>query len=135
METRAVPEFLKTYAVFLLFALAVNLVLEILLRFVFEIPETPDIPGITFFYVIFSVAGTAVFLHWGCRPLKMGATSLVAGQFLEFAFMRPEWVQNIYAFRISGDAIGGFAVSSLYWFAAWLIPAYAIRIYGRKGNL
>ncbi|MCW4020776.1 MAG: hypothetical protein NWF14_06080 [Candidatus Bathyarchaeota archaeon] len=54
----------------------------------------------------------------------MEMLSLVIGFILEFTLMKPEWVQNIYAFKIEGDVIGAVFVSSLYWFIAWGAPAH-----------
>jgi hypothetical protein len=117
--------FLKVYTVFILFALLVNLSMEILI----PTPEEKQVAGIIMFYLIFSFFGSLIYLLKNYRPVKMGMLSFLIGFILEFAFMRPEWVLKIYGFNIGGDVIGAVLVSSLYWFIAWGIPSYALHRY------
>jgi hypothetical protein len=121
--------FLEVYLAFIGFALLVNLSLEILI----PTPEEKQMAGIIMFYILFSFLGSLIFLFKNFRPLHMGLLSLIIGFILEFAFMRPDWVQNIYAFNISEKTIGpivvAIIVSSFYWFIAWGIPSYLIHKY------
>ena len=126
-------KFLKIYLVFILFAVSINLFLEISLRFIFEIPETLDIKGIMIFFSIFNFFGALIFFFRRYKAKIMGLLSLVLGQVCEFSFMRPEWVQKIYALEIGMDVIMPFIISSIiYWFPAWLIPSYVIHRYLKK---
>jgi len=126
-------EFLKIYLVFILFAVWINLFLEISLRFIFEIPETLDVKGIMIFFSIFNFFGALIFFFRKYKAKIMGLLSLVLGQVCEFSFMRPEWVQKIYALEIGMDVIMPFIISSIiYWFPAWLIPSYVIHRYLKK---
>ena len=126
-------KFLKIYLVFILFAVLINLFLEISLRFIFEIPETLDVKGIMIFFLIFNFFGALIFFFRKYKAKIMGLLSLVLGQVCEFSFMRPEWVQKIYALEIGMDVIMPFIISSIiYWFPAWLIPSYAIHRYLKK---
>ena len=118
-------DFLKVYSVFILFALLVNVSMEMLI----PTPEEKQLTGIVLFYLMFSFFGSAVYLLKKYRALAMGLLSLVIGFVLEFAFMRPEWVLNIYAVTISGDVVGAVVVSALYWFVAWGIPSYILHRY------
>lgn len=125
MGKSKVIKFLKIYAVFFLFALLINLTLEIVFRLVVRIPEPLDIRGIIIFFSIFNFFGSTILFYKTYRPVKMGLLSLVFGQICEFTFMRPEWVQNLYALKIGGETIAPFVISSiLYWFPAWFIPSY-----------
>ena len=119
--------FLKIYLVFFLSALMINLLLEISLRLVFKIPEALDIRGIIIFFSIFNFFGSLMLFFKKYDARKMGLFSLIFGQFLEFTFMKPEWVLKIYALEIGGDVLAPFIISSLlYWFPAWAIPSYLI---------
>jgi len=129
-----VIKFLKIFLVFLLFALAANLSMEILV----PTPEREKIvaehgwvymvqskmTGLTIFYAMFSFVGGVVFLFKFYEPIKMGFLSFVVGFVLEFAFMNPEWVQKIYALQIGGDVIVAVIVSAFYWFIPWGVPSY-----------
>jgi len=120
---------LKIYAVFFLFALLINLTMEIVMKIIVNIPESLDISGIIIFFSIFSFFGALIFIFKSYRPKKMGLCSLVLGFVLEFSFMKPDWVQNIYALKIGGDVIVAIIVTSFYWFIAWGIPSYVIHKY------
>mgnify|MGYP000023412413 CR=1 FL=1 len=136
MRKEGIIKFLKIYALFFLFALSINLSLEIVLRLILWIPEALDIRGIIIFFSIFSFFGTLIFFYKSYRPRKMGLLSLVFGQICEFTFMKPEWVQNFYALEISMDAIMPFILSSIiYWFPAWFIPSYIIHKYCHRLGL
>lgn len=120
------------------FVLAINLSMELLIS-----PENHKIIdeygwayfiqhqffGIIIFYLLFNFVGVLVFLKTNYRPLRMGILSFVLGFIFEFTFMLPEWVQNIYALRITEDVIGAIIVSSLYWFIPWGLPSYVIHKY------
>jgi len=136
MRKEGIIKFLKIYALFFLFALSINLSLEIVLRLILWIPEALDIRGIIIFFSIFSFFGTLIFFYKSYRPRKMGLLSLVFGQICEFTFMKPEWVQDFYALEISMDAIIPFILSSIiYWFPAWFIPSYIIHKYYHRLGL
>jgi len=125
-----ITRFLKIYLVFIVSALVINLFLEIIFRFLFEIPEELDIFGILLFFSIFNLFGTVILFFRNYNPIKMGLLSLIFGQILEFTFMRPEWVLRMYAFEFSGETITSFVISSiLYWFPAWLIPSFILHKY------
>ncbi|MCD6108420.1 MAG: hypothetical protein J7J89_02960 [Thermoplasmata archaeon] len=134
MNKDKIFRFLKIYLVFIICTLAINLLLEIVLRFVFEIPEELDIRGIILFFSIFNLFGTVILFFKNYNPIKMGLLSLIFGQILEFTFMRPEWVLRMYAFEFSGETIAPFIISSaLYWFPTWLIPSFIIHKYIMRG--
>ena len=134
MKDRVI-KFLKIYAVFFLFALLVNLSLEIGLRLIFQIPEPLDVRGIIMFFSLFNFFGALIFFYKKYRARKMGLLSLIFGDICEFTFMKPEWVQSIYALKINMDAIMPFIISSvIYWFPAWTIPSYVIHRYVIKSN-
>jgi hypothetical protein len=128
-KKRAV-DFLKVYAVFILFSMLVNLSMELLI----PTPEEKQATGIIIFYTIFSFFGSMIYLFRKYRPVRMGLLSLLIGFLLEFALMRPAWVMNIYGLSITGDVIGAVLVSSLYWFIAWGIPSYALHQYVFKAK-
>ena len=136
MRKEGIIKFLEIYVLFFLFALSINLSLEIVLRLILWIPEALDIRGIIIFFSIFSFFGTLIFFYKSYRPRKMGLLSLVFGQICEFTFMKPEWVQDFYALEISMDAIIPFILSSIiYWFPAWFIPSYVNRKYIVKSKV
>lgn len=127
--------FLKIYVVFISFVLVVNLSMELLFS-----PENRKIiadygwsyfvqhqlMGIIVFFALFSCVGAFLYLKTSYEPKRMGLLSFIVGFVLEFAFMRPDWVQNIYAVNIGGDVIVALIVSSLYWFVTWGAPSYII---------
>jgi hypothetical protein len=117
--------FVKIYLVFILFALLVNLSMELLI----PTPEEKQATGIIMFYMIFNLFGSLIYHLKSYRPFKMGLLSLLIGFILEFSFMRPDWVLKIYAFSIGGDVIGAVIVTSFYWFIAWGIPSYVLHRY------
>ncbi len=131
MKNNKIIKFLKIYIVFFLFALLINLTLEIVFRLIIQIPEPLDIRGIINpFFSIFSFFGSLIFFYKSYGPRKMGLLSLVFGQICEFGFMKPEWVRKFYALEISGETIAPFIISSIiYWFPAWFIPSYIIHKY------
>jgi len=55
--------FVKIYLVFVLFAMLINLLLEIFLRFIVKIPEPLDIRGIIIFFLIFNFFGALILLY------------------------------------------------------------------------
>jgi hypothetical protein len=124
----AIIKFLKIYAVFMLFALAVNLSMELLI----PTPEQKQPLGIIMFYLLFNIPGSVVFLKKSYDPLRMGLLSLVLGFVFEFTFMLPDWVRRIYAFNIDGGVIVAIAVSAFYWFIAWGAPSYVFQKYIMK---
>ncbi|MHA1506729.1 MAG: hypothetical protein ACTSR0_06080 [Candidatus Asgardarchaeia archaeon] len=127
MEGRII-NFLKVYSIFMFFALVINLFLEISLRFILEIPEPLDVLGVVIFFSIFNFLGALVFSIKRYTPSRMGLLSLILGQFLEFTFMKPEWVLRMSAFEFSGETIAPFMITSIfYWFPAWAIPSYVIQ--------
>lgn len=132
---RKLVRFLKIYLVFMLFVLVINLSVELLIS-----PENRktiaeqgwsyfvqhQLVGIIIFFVLFSLVGAMIFLKKKYKPKKMEILSFIIGFALEFIFMKPEWVQNIYALKIGEDVIGAVIGSSFYWLAAWGIPSYII---------
>jgi hypothetical protein len=122
MRKEMFVDFFKVYAVFILFPLLINLSMEILI----PTAEEKQVTGIIMFFLIFSFFGSLIYLKKNYRWVKMGMLSLLIGFILEFAFMRPEWVLNIYNSNITGDVIGAVLVTSLYWFIAWGIPSFAL---------
>ena len=129
-----VTKFLKIFLVFLLFALATNLVMEIFV----PTPEREEIvaehgwaymvqskvTGLTIFYAMFSFVGGVIFLSKSYKPLIMGLLSFVVGFVFEFAFMNPEWVQKISVLQVGGDVVVAVIVSAFYWFIPWGVPSY-----------
>jgi len=126
-------KYLKIYTVFVFSSFGINLVMEITFRFFLEIPEKLDILGTSVFFLIFSFFGALIFFHKRYTPIKMGLLSLFFGQFLEFTFMRPEWVIRFYSLEFTEESIIPFIISSLiYWFPAWLIPSYILHRFKTK---
>jgi len=123
-------KFLKFYFVFMLCALLISLSMEMLI----PTPEVKQALGIIMFYTIFNFVGCIIFLLKTYKPMKMGVLSLIIGFVLEFALMKPEWVQKIYIFKIDGDVIGALIVTSIYWLIAWGIPSYIIHKYLNKNK-
>jgi len=122
--------FVKIYLVFVLFAMLINLLLEIFLRFIVKIPEPLDIRGIIIFFLIFNFFGALILLYKDYNARMMGGLSLIFGLILEFTFMKPEWVLKIYALEISGETIAPLIISSIaYWFPAWAIPSHIVHRY------
>jgi len=131
-----VVKFLKIYLVFIAYVLTVNIFLELVIS-----PENHKIIaehgwdyflknvffGITVFYVIFNSVGTIIFIKKRYDPKRMGVLSLIIALILEFTVMRPEWVQNVYKFTISGETFGAIVVTSIFWFATWSVPSYLAR--------
>ena len=115
--------FIKIYLVFMAIVLAINLSMEMLI----PTPEEKHASGIIIFYSLFSIAGSAILLFKDYKPAMMGMLSFVLGFIFEFTFMRPDWVQNIYAFRITGEVILTVVISAIYWFIPWGVPTYIIK--------
>jgi hypothetical protein len=130
MARGKIIRFLEIYAVFMVFALLVNLSMELLI----PTPEEKQATGIVMFYALFSIPGSIVLLLKNYRPVRMGLLSLVLGFVFEFAFMLPDWVLNIYTLKMGGDVIGAVIVSAFYWFIAWGLPSYAVRKYLAKSG-
>lgn len=117
-------KFLKIYVVFFMVAMLINLTMEL----VIPTPEEKNASAIVFFYMLFSLPGALIFLFKNYKPQIMGLLSLVIGFFFEFAFMRPDWVMNIYALNI-GASIGAVIISAIYWFIPWSVPAFLLQKY------
>ena len=64
-----------------------------------------------------------ILLKKGYRSREMGILSLVIGFILEFLWMRPDWVQDIFSLRITGGHVVAVIISGFYWFAAWGVPS------------
>lgn len=120
---KSTTRFLAIYLIFVLFALLVNLSMEMII----PTPEVKEPMNIVFFYTIFQFVGSLVFLLKDFESGKMGFLSLVAGFILEFTLMNPEWVKSIYSLSIGGDVIVAAIVSAFYWFIAWGGPSYFAR--------
>lgn len=124
----------KVFTIFLVASLATNLTMEITV----PTPEkaalvaergwghyyTHQLRGLVFFNVLFSLAGSAVFIAGSYRTLEMGALSTVLGFAFESAFMRPDWVLALTALRVIPGVFAALVVSPFYWFIAWGFPAY-----------
>ena len=135
-----VADFLKIYLTFLSLSLLINLLLLEIIFGSTAIPEYKEeieqkgwwrffcemLLGVSIFYALFSLAGSLVFIKERYEPKKMGLLSVALGLLLEFAFMRPDWVQNIYALRIGGSEAVAVILSSLYWFIPWSVPSYLL---------
>lgn len=138
MQTRFV-KFGMVYLVFVLSAVLVNVAMEIAI----QTPEKAEIVaehgwghylavevrGTILLYALFNLVGGVIYISTNLRSVEMGATSLVFGFVLEFAFMRPGWVLHILALRVvPADAVA-VVVSAFYWYVAWGLPSYLIRCY------
>ncbi|MBC7130351.1 hypothetical protein H5T51_03905 [Candidatus Bathyarchaeota archaeon] len=157
-KKRSFIRFLKTYAVFWLFAIAVSvLFLEIVVGFLL-VPERREYAtehgasdysstvffGTAMFYGIFNFFGALIFHLKRFRPKRMGLLSLIAGFILEFSrvlqggIQESEgsgaiWVQGWYNLNLSGETIMGTLISAAYWFVAWAGPTYIIYKFLSKG--
>ena len=130
---------MKIYVVFMLSALLVNVALEI----VVPTPEkgrviaehgwghylAVNVRGIVLFYAVFNLVGSTIYYDTNMRSVEMGLASLVLGFFLEFAFMKPDWVLHILAMKPGPVDVVAFMVSILIWYAAWGLPSYMIQRY------
>ena len=74
-----VVRFVGIYLIFMLFAVIINLLLEIVFRLIFEIPESLDILGIILFFSVFNLLGALIFFYksykarkWGCYLSYLG---------------------------------------------------------------
>jgi len=118
---KQIAKFLWTYLVFVASTMVVNVTLELLLGH----PAW----GIVGFYALFSILGSLV-LHWKrLKPLPMGMLSLAAGWFCELTFMKPDFLQDVHALRISARLIFTLVITSLYWFLAWGVPTWIVHRY------
>jgi cytochrome bd-type quinol oxidase subunit 2 len=131
--TRKVAKLARIYPVFLLPPLTLNMAGELAIsptnRELIRENGWADfaaehLVGIVIFFALISLVGSILLLKKKYRAKRMGLISLAVGFFLEFALMRPEWVESIYDLTITGSVIGALIVSSLYWFILWGIPAY-----------
>lgn len=133
---------LKTYLIFLLVAVLINLTLELIV----PTPEraaTVAEHGLAYFlkthtinvmifYAIFSLIGAVIFVLKNYDALRMGVLSFIVGFILEFLMMRPDWVGEIYALNIDMGIIVAVLISAAYWFVPWSLPAYMIHKYVKK---
>lgn len=123
-----IVRFLKIYFVFVSIALLINLSIEMLI----PTPEQKNAIGIIMFYIIFSFIGSSVFFFKNYTYRRMGLLSLLLGFIFEFTFMRPAWVYDIFALKITFGVILTVIISALYWFIPWGVPAYIIHRYLSK---
>jgi len=132
--------FVKTYLGFMVSAVLLNLSMEIvfgpenrraLLEYGWRYLIQHRLVGIFSFYLIFNLVGTIILLKKDYGSREMGILSFIVGFILEFLWMRPDWVQDIYSLQITGGVIVAVIISSFYWFAAWGIPSRFIS-QGRK---
>jgi hypothetical protein len=79
--------------------------------------------------MIFNLVGSVILLIKNYEAKVMGALSLLIGFIFEFSFMRPDWVQNVYALNIEAGVLGAVIVSAFYWFIPWGLPSYVIHKY------
>lgn len=136
------PTFIKTYFIFVLSCLLVVIPLELLFspnhsRTIAEhglgyFIQT-SLLGMVILFAVLSLVGIMILLKKGYNPLKMGTLSFVLGFFIEFVFMKPDWVQVIGSFRLSGGVLVAIVLSAIYWFAVWGVPSYVIQ-YLTKGT-
>ena len=119
-----ITEFIKVYLVFLVSALLVNVSMELLIG-------NPGW-GIVVFYMLFSIAGTAIYLVARYRAWTMGILSLIGGTICELSFMQPDFLRDLFAFRFSPRLALTMLITIVYWFLAWAVPAYIIRKYFSK---
>ena len=138
--------FLKVYLIFALVAVSVNVMFmeliiapliapehqKIIAEYGWEYFISNIIFGATILFMLLSLVGTVLFLKTNYTAKRMGILSIICGFALEFAFMQPEWAQDILSLSITGDAIGAVIVSSLYWFIPWGIPTYILHKYLTK---
>jgi len=124
--------FVRTYLVFMVFAVLLNLSMEVvfgpenrqaLLEYGWLYLVQYRLLAILQFYLVFNLVGTLIFLRSGFGSRRMGILSWVVGFVLELAVMRPDWVLDIYALRVSGGLLVTVLISSFYWFAAWGVPS------------
>jgi hypothetical protein len=118
-------KFLKIYIAFFLVAMLINLTMELTI----PTPEEKNAFAIVFFYMLFSLPGSLIFLFKNYKPQIMGLFSLAIGFFFEFAFMRPDWVMKIYSLTAGLDVIGSVVISAIYWFIPWSVPAFILQKY------
>jgi hypothetical protein len=115
-------KFIKIYSIFMAVALLINLPMEILI----PTPEEKNPLAIIFFYTMFNFVGSIIFLLKKYQAKIMGILSFVLGFLLEFTFMRPDWVQDIYALNISVRILLPVLISAVYWFIPWSVPTFVL---------
>ncbi len=130
---------MKIYAFFILSALFVNVAMEMVVpspekgRVIAEYGWchylAVNVRGIILLYVIFNLVGSMIYYDTNLRSVEMGFASLVLGLFLEFAFMKPDWVLHILAIKPGPVDVVALMVSVLNWYAAWGLPSYVIQRY------
>ena len=83
--------------------------------------------GMVILFAVISLVGTVILLKKGYKPVRMGILSFVLGFFIEFVFMKPDWVLAIGSFRLTGGVLIAVILSAIYWFAVWGVPSYVIQ--------
>lgn len=130
------PTFTKTYLVFTISCLLVVIPLELLFspKHSKTIAEyglgyfiRTSLLGMVILFAVISLIGTVILLKKWYNPVRMGILSFVLGFFIEFVFMKPDWVQAIGSFRLTGGVLIAVVLSAIYWFAVWGVPSYVIQ--------
>lgn len=125
---------LKTFAVFFLLPMVVNMAMEMALG-----PENRELireegvaafmeekfRGIAMFYAIMAAFGSALFLR-GWKFEKLGVASTLLGFLFEFTFMMPDWAQEVLALQFSVRLLFTVAITAFYWWILWGAPAWLI---------
>ena len=68
-----------------------------------------------------------VYLKKVGNPKRLGVVSLITGFALEFALMRPDWVQRICGqLPMQPMVFIAVTINVIYWFSLWFVPAYVL---------
>jgi hypothetical protein len=127
--------FLKVFLVFFIPVLVLNLTGELTIS-----PENKiriaengwaefiqeQVVGVVVLYILTGLIGTIVFLRTRLKWVVLGSLSLAIGAVLEFAFMRPQWVQDVFALHMDAGVMIAVVISALYWFIIWGLPAFLL---------
>lgn len=91
--------------------------------------------GLLSFYMIFNFAGSIIFYIKNYKPVTMGVLSLIFGYIIEMAFMKPNWITDIFSFNFSFGFLVTMIITVTYWYLAWAVPVYIINRFSlRKVN-
>jgi hypothetical protein len=128
--------FLRTYPLFTILTLLVVIPLELVFSPVHSKTVAEyglgyfiqhSLGGMIVLYAFLGLIGTVLFLKKGYTPLNMGILSLILGFFIEFVFMKPDWVSDILTLKVGGGTLIAVLLSAVYWIAVWGVPSYVIQ--------
>ena len=128
-------ETLKTICIFVLVGVSLAMFIEVICVPValedvsyYEYIVNHMWAGALFFWILFCLLGSGIFLKKERDPKIIGVYSWVLGYLFEFTWMRPNWVQAILG-EIEMwyfELFAAILVTSFTWFMVWALPTYVI---------